>query len=91
MKPLKDWSRRFDDPVPGFETLRDAAEYIQKLPKAEQMFPHWQDAANALIMAAEGRGPLLLARVGMLKALGHGKDETKLVRKKRAKAYKIIR
>jgi len=30
------WSRKFDDPVPGMKTLRDAANYIMKRPKAEQ-------------------------------------------------------
>ena len=40
-----------------------------KLPKAEQELPEWQTATEALIMAAEGRGPLLHARVGMLRAL----------------------
>jgi hypothetical protein len=29
----------------------------------------WQAAIEALIMAAEGRGPLMHARVGMLRAL----------------------
>jgi hypothetical protein len=34
---------------------------------------HWQAAVDdALIMAAEGRGPLLHARVGMLRAMNHG-------------------
>jgi len=54
------------------KTLRDAAEYIQKLPKAQQQLPHWQAAVEALIMAAEGRAPLLHARVGMLRAMNHG-------------------
>jgi hypothetical protein len=40
-----------------------------KLPKAEQDLPEWQTAIEALIMAAEGRGPLLHARVGVLRAL----------------------
>jgi hypothetical protein len=31
------WTRKFDDPVPGIVTLRDAASYILKLPKAEQI------------------------------------------------------
>ena len=30
---------------------------------------HWQAAIEALIMAAEDRGPLLHARVGMLRAI----------------------
>jgi hypothetical protein len=37
-----DWSRAFDDPIPlprgrQLVTLKDAAEYVQKLPKAEQL------------------------------------------------------
>jgi hypothetical protein len=34
------WQRKFDDPIPvdggTLRTLRDAADYIMKLPKAEQ-------------------------------------------------------
>jgi hypothetical protein len=66
------WSTPFEHPVPGLATLRDAADYVQKLSKAEQQLPHWQAAVEALIMAAEGRGPLLHARVGMLRAMNHG-------------------
>ena len=50
-------------------TLQDAANYIMKLPKAEQKLEVWQTATEALIMAAEGRGPLMHARMGMLRAL----------------------
>ena len=32
-----------------------------KLPKAEQNLPEWQAAGEALIMAAEDRGPLMRA------------------------------
>lgn len=67
------WSRRFDDPVAAggtpLRTLREAGHYIAKLPKATQQQPHWQAATEALIMAAEGRGPLMHARIGMLRAL----------------------
>jgi hypothetical protein len=38
------WSDEFEDPLPGFRTLHDAANYIQKLPKATQQLPHWQNA-----------------------------------------------
>ena len=31
-------------------------------------------AIEALILAAEGRGPLLHARVGMLRAMNHGRE-----------------
>jgi hypothetical protein len=86
------WSREFDDPAPAMKTLRDAANYIMKLPKADQAKPHWQAAAEAVLMAAEDRGPLLHARVGMLRALNHGKPvPTQTPRRKVAKAYKIVR
>jgi hypothetical protein len=49
--------------------LQDAADYILKLPKAEQKLAEWQTATEALIMAAEGRGPLMHARIGVLRAL----------------------
>jgi hypothetical protein len=68
------WSRPFDDPIqlPGrrlLVTLRDAGSYIAALPKAKQESPEWQAAAEALMMAAEDRGPLMHAHIGMLRAL----------------------
>jgi hypothetical protein len=66
------WSTEFEDPIPGMITLRDAADQILQLPKATQQLPHWHAALEALIMAAEGHGPLLHARVGMLRAMSHG-------------------
>ena len=50
-------------------TLRDAADYIVTLPKAEQNLEAWQTAIEALIMAAEDRGSLMHAHIGMLRAL----------------------
>lgn len=85
------WNRRFEDPVPGLTTLRDAANYIERLPKAKQKLPHWQAAIEALILAAEGKGPMLHARVGMLRAMNFGKPKPELVRGKKVKAYKIFR
>jgi hypothetical protein len=85
------WSREFDDPVPGMTTLRDAAEYMMKLPASERRKPHWQTAALVLLMAAEDRGPLMHARIGMLKALSHGKPApVQPPRRKRAKVYRIV-
>jgi hypothetical protein len=73
-------------------TLRDAAAYIQKLPRSKQEAPEWQAACEALIMAAEGRGPLLHARIGMLRALNAGKPDPKLSpRKKKVKTFMIVR
>jgi hypothetical protein len=40
-----------------------------ELPSQAKRLPEWQAAAEALLMAAEDRGPLLHARVGMLRAL----------------------
>jgi hypothetical protein len=68
------WSRPFDDSIPlprgrQLVTLKDAANYITKLPKAEQNAREWQTAISVLIMAAEGRGPMLHAQIGMQQAL----------------------
>jgi hypothetical protein len=59
--------------VASLVTLQDAAQFILKLSKAEQGKPHWQAAAEAVMMAAEDRGPLLHADVGMKRALNAGK------------------
>jgi hypothetical protein len=69
-----DWSREFDDPIElsprrQLLTLKDAANYIMKLTKTEQRVDEWQTATQALIMAAEGRGPIMHARIGVLRAL----------------------
>lgn len=50
-------------------TLRDAAVLIQKLPKSQADSPAWQIATEALMLAAEERGPLMHAQVGMMRAL----------------------
>jgi len=62
------WKRPFEDPIPlprscQLVTLQDAAGYIIKLPKSEQDLREWQAATEALIMAAEDRGPLMRGRV----------------------------
>jgi hypothetical protein len=67
----------FDDPIDlpdgrKLITLRDAATYITKLPKAEHEAPEWQAAMQALMLVARG-GPTMLARIGVLRAL-HRKE-----------------
>jgi hypothetical protein len=57
-------------------TLRDAADYITELPKAEQQLDEWQTAIEALIMAAENRGPLMHARIGVMRALNRNVERT---------------
>ena len=69
------WSTPFDEPIalPGgrsLTTLQQAADYIMKLPEAEQRQPRWQTAVENLINAAEtGGGWLTFARIGMMQAL----------------------
>jgi hypothetical protein len=50
-------------------TLRDAALYITKLPKAEHDAEEWQAAMEALLLVAESGGPTMFARIGVMRAL----------------------
>jgi hypothetical protein len=50
-------------------TLRDAAEYITQLPKAEHDADEWQAAMEALLLVAEQDGPAMFACIGVMKAL----------------------
>jgi hypothetical protein len=50
-------------------TLRDAAEYITQLPKAEHDADEWQAAMEALLLVAEQDGPAMFARIGVMRAL----------------------
>lgn len=50
-------------------TLLDADEYIAALPKKEHAATEWQAAMEALILVAEGGGPTMLARIGVMRAL----------------------
>jgi hypothetical protein len=86
------WDREFEFPVPGMRTLRDAANYIMKLPKAEQQKRHCQTAAEMVMMAAEDRGPMMHAHIGMLHALNHGKPAPDQPARRRAvKKYRVVR
>ena len=92
------WRREFDDPIElpdgrMLVTLRDAASYVQNMPKAQHDSPHWQVTVEHLIYAAE-RGPAwtLFAWMFMRRALSHGKPERPARPDKKAvKAYRIIR
>jgi hypothetical protein len=48
-------------------TLKDAADYITKLPK-ESDLPEWQAAIEALMLVARS-GPTMMARIAVMKAL----------------------
>ena len=71
---MADWSRAFDDPIPlprgrQLVTLKDAANYIQKLPKAEQDLEEWQAAARRRWISC--RSPQIPRRCSV--STGHAK------------------
>jgi hypothetical protein len=75
------WDRPFDQPVPlpsgaPARTLRDAANYIRNLPKSEHDLPEWRLAVQMLIDAAEDRGPMLFARMGIDRAVTRHVERT---------------
>jgi len=68
------WSSEFEDPIVLADgrklvTLRDAATYITKLPKAEQDLEIWQVVAHLIRAAETGGGWIWLASIGVLRAL----------------------
>jgi hypothetical protein len=71
---MPDWQRPFDDPIPlprgrRLATLKDAALYITRLPKAEHDAPEWQAAMEGLLLVADLGGPTMFARIGVMRAL----------------------
>ena len=72
------WSLKFDEPIElgkgkALRTLRDAANHLLTLPWRRTKQEHWQTAMGCLLLAAEKRGPLTMARIAMVNALGNGK------------------
>jgi hypothetical protein len=68
------WDQPFYDPIElpkgkKLVTLRDAATYITKLPKAEHDAAEWQASMEALLLVAESGGPTMFARIGVMRAL----------------------
>jgi len=68
------WSTPFDEPIAlrggrTRVTLQQAADYIMKLPEADQRDARWQTAVEHLIHAAETGGSwLMFARIAMMRA-----------------------
>jgi hypothetical protein len=87
----------FDDPISlprcrQLVTLRDAAQYIIKLPKAERDAEEWRAAMQTLMLVEEQDGPTMFARIGMMRALHRDKPKAAAApRRKRAKVYKVVR
>ena len=66
------WSREFNDPIPlpdggELRTLRDAANYITKLPNREHDTFAWRGAIEALMLVAERGGDTMLPRIGIMR------------------------
>ena len=67
------WSAPFEDPIVlpderKLLTLKDAADYITKLPKKESDLPEWQTAIEVLLLCSRS-GPTMMARIGVMRAL----------------------
>jgi hypothetical protein len=96
-KAAKGWDRQFYDPIElpkgrKLVTLRGAAQYIIKLPKAERHEPEWQTAAEVLMLIAKRGGDTMMAHIAMMRALHRHKPKPESApRRKRAKVYKIVR
>jgi hypothetical protein len=89
------WKAPFDEPIrlangKALRTLQDAAHHIIALPPRETDQPQWQTAMSCLLAAAERRGPLMIARIAMIKALGNSAKATPSERRA-AKRYTIIK
>jgi hypothetical protein len=74
--------RKFDEPIilppkrgraRTLITLKDAGEFITKLPKAEHEAKEWQAAMSALLLAVRG-GPMMMASIGMRRAIHRHKE-----------------
>src|SRR6516162_5765603 len=77
-RSIMPWSRAFHVPITTpdglmLRTLRDAGEYMQALPRAKLKQPEWQIAAEMVLAAVEGSGPLMFAEIAMRKAVNAGK------------------
>ena len=69
------WSLKFNEPITlakgkALRTLRDAGEYVTRLPKKEAEQYHWRVATSCLLQASEkGGGPVVVAKIAILRAL----------------------
>jgi hypothetical protein len=94
---LVSWDQRFYDPIslPGRKplvTLRDAAQFILKLPKAERELSHWQTAVACLMQIGDHGGDTMFAHIAMMQALHRRElNAPPAPRRKRPKVYKVVR
>jgi hypothetical protein len=74
MMAARGWQRCFEDPIEilGHKpliALKDAADYIVKLPKTEHEAPEWQTAMEVLVLVATLGGPTMFSRIGVMRPL----------------------
>jgi hypothetical protein len=68
------WTRKFDEPISlpkgkPLATLRDAALYITKLPKAERELPHWETTVECLMLVGDHGGDPMFPHIAMMQAM----------------------
>lgn len=90
------WSRRFDKPIALSDgriiaTLADARVYLLSLPKSAHAIEAFVEALKAVVMAAEGRGPMMHANVAIGRLVNGPAKPRGTPRKKRVKKYHVIR
>ena len=91
------WDQIFFDPIilpsrKPLVTLRDAANYIVKLPEVEQRASQWQAAAEVLMLVGEHGGDPMIPHIAMMRALRrHEPKAAPVPRRKQAKVHRIIR
>jgi hypothetical protein len=91
--PDKSWHRTFDAPIPlpgggELRTLRDAGNYIAKLPKREHDTPGWRAGIQALMLVVEHGGDTVVPRIGIMRAPHPGETAPF---NRWAKKYRIVR
>jgi len=92
--PNSGWHRTFDDPIPPnggeLHILRDAGNFIARVPKREHDTPEWLAAISALMLVVEQGGDTMLPRIGVMRSLYPG-EMAPTQRRQRAKKYEIVR
>jgi hypothetical protein len=67
------WQQRFIRPIEAkgktLHTLRDAGDYITKLPKKVHDAPEWQSAMKYLLQAVEHPAALMFAEIAVRRAM----------------------
>jgi hypothetical protein len=60
----------------GSSPSKAAGNYITKLPKAVHEATEWQAAIEALMLVLTHRGPMMFARIAVLRALSRARDQS---------------